>query len=61
VRIKRYHLASAADPEKLQNDVNKLIAEGWQPVGQIVVVQPSSGTEARFFQTMVQHEGEIRS
>jgi len=60
VRIKRYHLALATDPEKLQNDVNKLLGEGWQPVGQIVIIQASAGTETRFCQTMVQHEGEIR-
>ena len=61
VRIKRYHLALATDPEKLQTDVNKLIAEGWQPVGEIVVIHASTGSETRLCQTMVQYEGEIRA
>lgn len=61
MRIKRYHLASASDPEQLQNEVNKLIAEGWQPLGQVVVAQSPTGSEPRFFQAVVQHEGEIRS
>jgi hypothetical protein len=61
VRIKRYHLALASDLEKLQNEVNKLLAEGWQPSGQFVVIPPSTASEARFLQVMVQYEGEIRS
>ncbi len=61
MRIKRYHLASAKDPEQLQNEVSKLLAEGWQPFGQLVVAEPAAGAGMRFFQTMVQYEGEIRS
>lgn len=61
MRIKRYYLASASDLEQLQNEVNKLLGEGWQPFGQMTVVEPSAGAGVRFLQTMVQYEGEIRS
>jgi hypothetical protein len=61
MRIKRYLLASAPDAEKLQNEVSKLLSEGWQPLGQLVISEPSTGSEARFFQPMVQYEGEIRA
>ena len=61
MRIKRYHLASGTDPEALQNEVNKLIAEGWQPFDQLVIVEPAAGSNARFFQVLVQYEGEIRA
>jgi hypothetical protein len=60
MRIKRYHLASAPDAEALQNEVSKLLSEGWQPSGQLVITQPAGGSETRFFQVMVQYEGEIR-
>jgi len=60
MRIKRYHLASARDAEALQTEVSKLLSEGWQPCGQLVVTPPGAGPEARFFQVMVQYEGEIR-
>lgn len=60
MRIKRYHLVLAPDAEKLQSEVNKLISEGWQPVGPVTVAPPAPGSEARFIQVMVQHEGEIR-
>jgi len=62
MRIKRYHLASGSDPQTLQTEVSKLIAEGWQPLGQIVVegTLPDQPRD-RFFQTMVQYEGEIRA
>lgn len=61
MRIKRYHIALGSDLEKLQNDINKLIGEGWQPVGQLVVLQPPTESGARFLQTMIQYEGEIRT
>ncbi len=61
MRIKRYHLASAVDAEGLQNEVSKLLAEGWQPYGQIVIADASDGSALRFFQPMVQYEGEIRA
>jgi hypothetical protein len=61
VKTKRYHLALGSDLEKLQNDVNKLIGEGWQPLGRLVVLQPPTDAGARFLQTMVQYEGEIRT
>jgi hypothetical protein len=61
MRVKRYHLVSAAEPEQLQHEVSKLIAEGWQPFGQMVVTQATADTGPRFYQPMVQFEGEIRS
>jgi hypothetical protein len=61
MRIKRYHLAAAADATGLQSEVSKLIAEGWQPFGQMVVSEPIDGSPDRFFQVVVQFEGEIRS
>jgi hypothetical protein len=61
MRIKRYHLASAVDTQTLQNEVGKLVAEGWQPVGPVVVAEPSGDSRDRFIQTLVQYEGEIRS
>lgn len=61
MRIKRYHLATASDPQSLQNEVSKLIGEGWQPLGQLVVDEPPDNSNDRFLQTMVQYEGEIRS
>jgi hypothetical protein len=61
VRIKRYLIASGKDPELLQNEVSKLLAEGWQPFGQMTVAETATGSGERFFQPMVQFEGEIRS
>ena len=61
MRIKRYHLASATDATGLENEVSKLIAEGWQPFGHVVVTEPGEGSQERFFQALVQYEGEIRS
>jgi hypothetical protein len=61
VRIKRYLLASGKDPEQLQNEVSKLLAEGWQPFGQMTVAEAATASGERFFQPMVQYEGEIRS
>ena len=60
MRIKRYHIVSASDEETLKSEVNKLIAEGWQPFSSPVVVPPSAQTDRRYLQTMVQYEGEIR-
>jgi Domain of unknown function (DUF1737) len=60
LRIKRYHLALATDAEGLQAEVSRLISEGWQPFGQLIVAQPDSNSKARFFQVMVQVEGDIR-
>ena len=61
MKVKRYHLVSASDPQQLQNEVNKLIAEGWQPLGHLVITQSAPASGTHFFQTMVQPEGEIRS
>jgi hypothetical protein len=61
MRIKRYHLASAQDSAGLQTEVSKLISEGWQPFGQLVVAEPSEPSGVRFFQPVVQFEGEIRA
>jgi hypothetical protein len=61
MRIKRYHVASATDATGLENEVSRLIAEGWQPIGHMVVAEPAEGSQERFFQAMVQYEGEIRS
>ena len=61
VRIKRYYLVSAPDPEKLQNEVNKLIGEGWQPYGHTLTAESTAEVPTRFLQAMVQYEGEIRS
>ncbi|HLH54255.1 MAG TPA: DUF1737 domain-containing protein [Verrucomicrobiae bacterium] len=61
MRIKRYHLASSSDPQTLQNEVAKLLAEGWQPYGQVIVAAAANGSQERYLQTMVQYEGEIRS
>ena len=61
MRIKRYHLALASDAEGLQTEVSRHISEGWQPFGQLIVAQPDSDSKARFFQVMVQFEGEIRA
>lgn len=61
MRIKRYHLACRSDLETLQTEVTKLLGEGWQPFGQIVVTPPSNESQERFLQTMVQYEGDLRS
>jgi len=60
MRIKRYYLVSGSDPQTLQNEINKLLADGWQPFGQMVVIEPSNDSTNRLFQPMVQYEGEIR-
>jgi hypothetical protein len=60
MKIKRYHLASAPDSAGLQSEVSKLINEGWQPLGPITISQPIEGSRDRFFQVLVQYEGEIR-
>ncbi len=61
MRIKRYQLASGNDPQTLQTEVSKLIAEGWQPFGQLVVEEPPDRQPERLLQPMVQYEGEIRA
>jgi hypothetical protein len=61
MKIKRYHLASGSDSETLETEVNKLVAEGWQPFGQLITAPPAEESGARFVQPMVQYEGEIRS
>lgn len=61
MRIKRYQLASGNDPQTLQTEVSKLIAEGWQPFGQLVVEEPPDEQPERLLQPMVQYEGEIRA
>lgn len=61
MRIKRYHLATGSDPQTLQDQVTKLLAEGWQPFGHLAVDERAAGQAERFFQPMVQYEGEIRS
>lgn len=60
MRIKRYQIVSAGDEEALKTEVNKLIGEGWQPFFSPILVPPSPKVERRYFQTMVQYEGEIR-
>ena len=61
MRIKRYHLATAPDAATLETEVSKLLPESWQPFGQLVIAEPSNGSQQRFFQVMVQYEGEIRT
>lgn len=61
MKIKRYHVVAAKDPEQLQTEVSKLIAEGWQPFGHFAVTEPVPDGRHRFFQVVVQYEGEIRS
>lgn len=61
MKIKRYHLVAAKDPEQLQIEITKLIAEGWQPFGHVAVTEPAPEGRNRFFQPVVQYEGEIRS
>ncbi len=61
MRIKRYQLASGNDPQTLQTEVTKLIAEGWQPFGQLVVEEPPDSQPERLLQPMVQYEGDIRT
>ena len=61
MRIKRYHLASGLDPQILETEVGKLIAEGWQPFGQLVAAPLADKTGDILVQPMVQYEGEIRS
>jgi hypothetical protein len=61
MRIKRYHVVSAVDSSTLESEVGKLIPEGWQPFGQMLITEPSNESGERFFQVVVQYEGEIRS
>ena len=61
MRIKRYHLASGSNAQTLQDEVGKLLGDGWQPYGQLIVKEQSPDSADRFFQPMVQYEGEIRS
>jgi hypothetical protein len=61
MRIKRYHVVSAPDAGALQNEISKLLPEGWQPFGQMIITEPSNESSERFFQVVVQYEGEIRS
>lgn len=61
MRIKRYHVVSAADASTLESEVGKLIPEGWQPFGHIVIAEASNDSRERFFQVMVQYEAEIRT
>jgi hypothetical protein len=61
MRIKRYHLALGSDPQSLQSEVSKLIAEGWQPYGHLVIEEPPEKNEERLVQPMVQYEGDLRA
>lgn len=61
MRIKRYQLAEGNDPQTLQTEVSKLIAEGWQPFGQLVVEEPPEPQPERLLQPMVQYEGDLRT
>jgi hypothetical protein len=61
MKIKRYHLASGSDPQTLETEVMKLVAEGWQPFDQLQAVESNNGSSGRLLQPMVQYEGEIRS
>lgn len=61
MRIKRYQLAAGNDPQTLQTEVSKLIAEGWQPFGQLVVEEPPDEQPERLLQPMVQYEGDLRT
>jgi hypothetical protein len=60
MRVKRYQIVSAADEETLKNEINKLLAEGWQPFSSPVITSGAQDTGRRYFQAMVQYEGEIR-
>jgi len=45
----QYIIAKAYDPDVLTKEVNKLIAEGWRPIGGV-------GIGSSFYQAMVKGE-----
>lgn len=50
--IKEYSIASSDSDTMLAITVNKMIKNGWQPLGGVAVVQPNSRTYS-FSQAMV--------
>jgi Domain of unknown function (DUF1737) len=54
----RYRVIEAKDVEGLEQDVNEHIAEGWQPLGGVAVVNSQANTYAWwFYQAMVRPDG----
>ena len=51
-----YQIVIAFLPENLETDVNKLIADGWKPIGGVSVSVEKYNT--KFMQSMVKYEGE---
>jgi len=59
MRIKHYRILTGETEKRLEEQVNKLIVEGWQPFGPPAVVPPVE-KDPRYLQAVVQYEGEIR-
>ena len=54
MRVTNYRIVIAPTPEKLVDEVNKLINERWQPCGGMVVTREVvSGIRQSFMQPMV--------
>ena len=50
----RYRVIEAKDVEGLEQDVNEHLADGWQPLGGVAVVNSQANTYAWwFYQAMV--------
>jgi len=55
----RYRLLEAKDVEGLEQEVNEHIADGWQPLGGVAVVNSQANTYAWwFYQAMVRPDGD---
>ena len=50
-----YAICSAQKESQLENQVNRYIADGWEPLGG-VVVSPAQGYTYTLFQTMIKKE-----
>jgi hypothetical protein len=55
-KIIEYDLVTGEEPE-LINAVNRLIAQGWQPLGGIALTSYTEDDGTLWSQAMVRHEG----
>jgi len=56
----RYRLLEAKDVEGLEQEVNEHIADGWQPLGGVAVVNSQANTYAWWFYQAVIRPNDVR-
>jgi hypothetical protein len=55
---KEYRVICSYKPGKLEEDVNRYLANGWNPVGGVVIAVSSNTGEPEFAQAMIKVEEE---